>query len=241
MKTPFKKATFALLALCPAFVLAQDPETDDTNDEAPAAPAMDPVEEYTQLLRDQIALDNYNELLETQIRAQEADLVDMETTIEQIPDFERQLPPLLLTMVEQLDEFIEADVPFLLDERRDRLANLQTIVENANISDAEKLRRIFEAWSIEVEYGGAFQTERTEATLPDGTTREADFLMLGRVGLIYQTIDEEGVMAAYDIRTGEWQPLGSEYRSSVLQALRMGRNQIAPELVLLPIAPPQPD
>jgi Protein of unknown function (DUF3450) len=234
MKTPFKKGSFALLALSPALVLAQDP------DPAQNAPPANIEAEFMDTLRDIYGLMAYNDLQERQIQAQEVDLLDMQQAIEEIPELERQLPPLLLTMVDQLEDFIEADTPFLLNERRERLANLQTLVERSDVSDAEKLRRIFEAWSIEVEYGGAgnFQIERAQA--PDGSMREADFLILGRIALIYQTIDEEGQMGAYDIRNGQWVTLPSSYRSSILQALRMARNQIAPELVLLPTIPPQP-
>jgi hypothetical protein len=110
-----------------------------------------------------------------------------------------------------------------------------------------KLRRVLEAWSIEVEYGGAFQTyEEENEQLPPGfpaelTNRTVAFIAVGRVGLLFQTIDDEAISGAWDHRSRSWVILDNEYRNAVGQALRMARNQIAPELVLLPTMPPQPE
>ena len=232
MRMHAKKHPIVLLALCPLVALAQDPA---------APPPADPVAQFEAVLRETHGLTIYNELLERQIAAQQVDVQNLQAAIESVPDLERQLPPLLITMVEGLADFVEADIPFLVEqERRQRVEDLQILVERSEISSAEKLRRILEAWSIEVEYGGAFQAYRGELSI-DGTAREVDFLQLGRIGLIYQTTDEEAITGAWDMRNNTWVPLGAEHRNSVRQALRMARNQNAPDLVLLPVIPPQQD
>jgi hypothetical protein len=217
----------ALIALGPLAAFAQDA-------------AQDPVQEYDALLRDIHGLRLYNALLERQIAAQDVDLANARSAIDDVPNLETELPPLLIRMVDGLDQFVKLDVPFKTEERSDRVASLYTLIDDANLSDAVKLRRILEAWSIEAEYGGAYQTDTGMVDI-GGTERNVDFLILGRVGMMYQTADDEALTGAWDYRTNQWVELGSEHRNAVRQAIRMARNQIAPDMLLLPVVPPQPD
>ena len=221
-----KKLGIALLALCPVAGFAQDAGTD-------------PAAEYETLLRDIRGLEAYNALLERQIARQAQDLQSLQEAITRVPELERQLPPLLINMVDELDKFVELDLPFLQEERADRIANLYLVIENPDVADAQKLRRILEAWSIEVEYGSSFQTE-TGAVSIDGSERQVDFVIMGRVGLLFQTSDEEALTGAWDHENQQWVMLGGEHRNPVRQAIRMGRNQVAPDLLLLPVKAPQP-
>jgi len=225
MKMDLKKLGIALLALCPAAILAQEEVTD-------------PVEQYANLLREIRGLEAYNALVQRQIQTQQQDLVDLQSATAGVPDLERQLPPLLIQMVDGLDAFVRVDMPFLTDERRDRVANLYLQIEDAAIPDTQKLRRILEAWAIEVEYGGAFHTESGEVLI-DGVMRNVDFVILGRVGLLAQTADDEAITLAWDHTNSQWLQLGSEHRNAVRQAIRMARSQVAPDLILLPTVPPE--
>ena len=218
-----RKFGVALLALCPVAALAQEP-----------------VEEYADLLREIRVLEQYNELRERQIEQQQEAVVRLQTAFEAVPDLELQLPPLLIRMVDDLRAWVELDFPLLVERRTDTVNNLYAMIEDASINDIAKLRRILEAWSIEVEYGREFQT--FPGKMPIGNPdRDVDFVAIGRVGLLYQTQDDEGLAGAWDSRTNSWVELGTEHRNAVRQAIRMARNQIAPELVLLPTIPPQPD
>jgi hypothetical protein len=222
----FKKLGIALLALCPISGFAQDAGSDA-------------VAEYESLLRDIRGLETYNALLQRQIATQQVDIQNLQAAITQVPELERQLPPMLINMVDGLDEFVERDLPFLEQERADRIANLYLLIENPDVSDAQKLRRVLEAWSIEAEYGSAFQTEQGQVSI-EGNDRAVDFVIMGRVGLLFQTSDEEAITGAWDHANQQWVLLGSEHRNPVRQAIRMGRNQVAPDLLLLPVPPPQP-
>jgi hypothetical protein len=208
--------------------MAQNP----TQDQAAA--------EYETLLRDIQGLQLYNALLQRQIEAQGVKLGEVQVAIEGVPELQVQLPPLLIRMVDGLREFVARDTPFLTDDRQDRINGLYELIENTEFNDAVKLRRVLEAWSIEVEYGGAYQTDQGKVMI-DGTEREVDFVIIGRVGLLFQTSDEEAVTGAWDPRSNSWVVLGSENRNPVRQAIRMARNQTAPDLVLLPTLPAQPD
>jgi hypothetical protein len=220
-----KKLGIALIALCPVAAFAQQAATD-------------PVEQYASVLRDIRGLEAYNALIRRQIEQQQRDLQNLQTAIGGVPDLERQLPPMLIEMVDGLDSFVDLDLPFLQDERDDRIANLYLMIENPDVADAQKLRRILEAWTIEVEYGSSFQTEAATVMI-DGTEREVDYIILGRVGLLAQTNDDEALTLAWDHANGQWLTLGSEHRNPVRQAIRMARSQIAPDLLLLPTPGPE--
>jgi hypothetical protein len=232
MRIQARTLGIALVALAPALTFAQP-----ADQQAQAAP-QDPVAQYESLLRQIRGLQQFNALRARQIQAQERRIADIETAIEGVPELERELPPLLIEMVNGLDTFVSTDVPFLLNERNDRIANLYNLIEEADTNDVAKLRRILEAWSIEAEYGGAFNTDTGMVEI-DGAERQVDFFILGRVGLLFQTSDDEAITGAWDSRNNSWVILGSEHRNPVRQAIRMARNQIAPELVLLPTLPPQ--
>jgi len=221
----FKKLGIALIALCPLAIAAQETATDA-------------VTEYSDLLREINGLREYNALLQRQIEQQQRDLLDIQAAIGDVPDLERQLPPLLIQMVEGLEEFVDLDLPFFEEERQDRIANLYLAIERADVSDAQKLRRVLEAWSVEAAYGNEFQTEEGEVMI-DGAARAVDFVIMGRIGLLFQTSDDEAVTGAWDHDNKTWIILGSEHRNQVRQAIRMARNQIAPDVLLLPIIPPQ--
>lgn len=225
MKMDWKKLGIALIAISPVTALAQQ--------------AADPVAEYEMLLRDIRGLQARNALVQRQIQQQVQDLANLQAAIQNVPDLENQLPPLLITMVDGLDQFVELDLPFLEEERQDRIANLYLLIEN-DISDSQKLRRVLEAWSIEVEYGSLFHTEQHLVSLPDGTERNADIVILGRIGVLFQTADDEALTGAWDQENREWVVLGSEYRNPIRTAIRMARNQVAPDLTLLPVPAPAP-
>lgn len=223
-------ATISLLA--PGLVLAQAQNTQV------AQSAGDKVAQYDALLKQTEGLEVYNQLVQRQIQNQQQDLQNIRAAIDQVPDLERQIPPLLSRMIDGLKEFVRLDIPFHPDERADRIADLETMMERSDVTDAEKLRRIMEAWEIEIEYGNTPEAYVGQLTI-DGQDRQVEFLRLGRISWIYQTNDDEGLTGIWDANTKSWVPLGSQFRNSVRQAIRMARNQVAPDLVLVPVPPPQ--
>ena len=65
-----------------------------------------------------------------------------------------------------------------------------------------------------------------------------DFLQIGRVALLYQTANLDQV-GAWDPNQRAFVTLGTEHRNSIRQAIRMAQNTVAPDLVLLPVPPPE--
>jgi hypothetical protein len=90
-----------------------------------------------------------------------------------------------------------------------------------------------EAYQSEIDYGRTIESYR--GTL-DG--REVDFLRVGRISLIYQTLDGQE-LGVYNTTSKAWQPLDSEFKSKVIAAIRIAREQAAPDLIKVPVAAPQ--
>jgi hypothetical protein len=135
-------------------------------------------------------------------------------------------------MIDALDDFVELDVPFLADERHERLKGLRELMSRSDVTDAERYRRIMEAYQVENEYGRTIEAYQGELEL-DGSTRHVEFLRVGRVAFLYQTLDgsETGV---WDHRGGSWTP-APESRSAVRTGIRIAHKQTAPDLLRLPV------
>src|SRR4029079_17177747 len=91
-------------------------------------------------------------------------------------------------MIQTLEEFVALDIPFLPEERAKRIATLKKVLASGDISISEKYRRVLEAYQIEMEYGRTL--DAYTGTLSEGASaRTVQFIRLGRVSLIYQTLD----------------------------------------------------
>ena len=211
---------------------ATQDEIDDIVDETRTL-----AEEFRAVLKEVEGLRVYNTLLDRQIADQETELSNLRTSIDQVQVIERQILPLLTRMVDGLERFVELDVPFLLEERTLRVANNRALLERADVTSAEKFRVVMEAWQIENDYARTIATYTDELEI-DGVTREVDVLQVGRVALMYQTPDG-AQSGSWDQRTRQWVPVGNEYRNPIRQGISLALNQLAPTLLLLPMAPPE--
>lgn len=194
--------------------------------------------EYKQLTKQLDGLEVYNSYMERQLAGQQDELAELRASIERIGDVERQIMPLMLRMFDGLEQFVELDMPFLLDERRGRIERLRAVMERSDVSVAEKFRRLTEAFQIENDFGRTIETYKDALDI-DGATLEVDVLRLGRIGLYYQTNDA-GATGMWDPAAGGWMPLeGSDARNQVRRGIRIARKLVAPDLLLLDIPAPE--
>jgi hypothetical protein len=143
----------------------------------------------------------------------------------------------MLRMIAALEAFVKLDVPFLIQERTLRLESLQEMMVRSDVTNAEKYRRIMEAYQIENEYGRTIEAYRSTIER-EGRESKVDFLRFGRIALVYQSLDgsEAGV---WDQETRDWLPLDAGYRTAIRQGLRIARKQAAPDLIRLPLPAPE--
>jgi hypothetical protein len=193
--------------------------------------------QYSAITKEVDGLEVYNALLQKQIDSQSQEIADLNRSIDQVSVIERQVTPLMMRMVESLEQFVELDVPFLLEERRNRVAFLATLLERSDVTVAEKFRRVLEAYEIENDYGRNIEAYKGSLEVAGGS-REVDFLRIGRTALLYQTVDAE-IFGMWDQAKREWVPLPAEYRNQIKNGIRIARKQVAPDLLLLPVAAPE--
>ena len=192
------------------------------------------VDQYNTVNKEVDGLKVYNSLMDRQIQHQVEEMAKLAQSIDQVTVMERQIMPLMLRMIDGLEQFISLDIPFLAKERTDRVEKLRDLMERSDVSVAEKFRNVFEAFTIENEYGRTISTYKSALTIAGGT-REVEFLQIGRIVLLYQTLDGT-YTGTWDKEVGEYVELDSSAaRTQVRQGLRMARKEIAPELLLLPI------
>ena len=133
-------------------------------------------------------------------------------------------------------ELVNADLPFLIGERAARAARLNTVLDNPNMSAAQKYRLIVEGYQIENEYGrtiGAY-----EGTIGEGEDAlTGEFLRIGRIALVFKTPDDS-VLRIWDAEQRDFVNLQRSYLQDVKFALRMAKEQTAPDIFFAPVKPP---
>ncbi len=175
----------------------------------------------------------YNRLMTAQTNGQQATLDDISLSMDQVDVINRQIFPLMERMIDGLEQSIGLDIPFLMDERRGRVDNLKEIMQRSDVSVAEKFRKVMEAYQIENDYGSSSETYRQSLEI-EGTVRDYNMLRIGRIGLYFQS-DDSRITGAWDPDAGSYVVLGNEHRNEIKKGIRMAKDLIAPELLLLPV------
>ena len=175
----------------------------------------------------------YNRLMTAQTNGQQATLDDIALSMDQVDVINRQIFPLMERMIDGIQQSIALDIPFLLEERTNRVETLNETMERSDVSVAEKFRKVMEAYQIENDYGSSSEWYKQSLTIDDAT-RDYNMLRIGRVGLYFQS-DDSQITGHWNPETKQYEVLGSEHRSEIRKGLRMARQLIAPELILIPV------
>ncbi len=193
--------------------------------------------QYKTVLRQIEGLRVYNRQLEKQISGQRQEMDQLAKSIDEVTIIERQITPLMLRMIEGLDQFVGLDLPFLLDERYNRIDLLREMMDRADVAVSEKFSQVLRAFQIENEYGRTMESYSDTIEI-DGVDRKVDVLKVGRVSLVYQTPDGEET-GMWNQVSRAWEPLGDEYTTPVRNGIRMARKQLSVDMLTLPITGPE--
>ncbi|MBJ2128149.1 DUF3450 domain-containing protein [Alteromonas sp. IB21] len=192
------------------------------------------LQQFKTLMKEIEGLEVYNTQLRKQINNQEQEMADLNSAIDEVSVVERQITPLMMRMIDGLEQFVELDVPFLPEERANRVADLRAMMDRADVAASEKFRRVMEAYQVEMDYGRTMEAYSGIHSI-NGQERDVEFLRLGRTALIYQTRDAS-MQGVWNKQTRQWEELDSSYRTQITKGLRMAKKQLAPDLLMLPVA-----
>jgi hypothetical protein len=198
---------------------------------APQAPAVSPEQratEYAQLMQEIGSLQTYNTRMQQFLQTQQDEIASLGQQVGGLDTTAAEIAPLLQKMYDSLAQFVENDLPFLPDERRERMARLKDLMAQEG-GASEKYRRLIEAYQVELEYGRTMSAYK--GTLDDG--RDADFLHLGRVSLMYRTTD--GTESGYwDAQKGAY-VADAHYARVIDEALGVAQERTAPDIIIVPV------
>lgn len=192
--------------------------------------------EYRGVIKEVEGLKVYIDQLDKQLINQDKELVKIDESIRQVTLIERQITPLMLRMIDAIDQFVQVDIPFLKEQRTQRVANIKAMMGRSDVTVAEKYRKVMEAYQTEIDYGRTIESYRGDVII-DGVEREVDFLRTGRISLVYQTLDGQK-LGVWNTQSQKFEELDSEYKSKIMMGIRIAREQAAPQLIKVPVAAP---
>ena len=194
--------------------------------------------DYKTVMKQVDGLKVYNARLERQIANQERRLRDIDASIAEASVIQRQIPPLVVRMLDGLEQFINLDMPFDLDTRLSNIEAVRANMDRSDVTSAEAFRQVLELYSIELQYGRGIEAY-TDTIELGGAEREVDILRIGRVALVYQSTDgaETG---AWNKDAQSWEELSAgDYASAVRKGVRIAKKQATIELLNMPVSAPE--
>jgi hypothetical protein len=183
------------------------------------------------------ALEVYNAGMRRTIERQEREIAQYDVSIAEAAQLQRQIPPLMERMMVALEQFVELDMPFQLDVRRQRLETVRSTFDDSGVNIAGRFSLVLQAYQAENNYGRGMD-HYTDTLESGGVERDVDILRVGRIALVYQTSDktETGMC---DKEARQWVALGDEYRRPISTAIRIVDNLATYEIIELPISAPE--
>jgi predicted RNase H-like nuclease (RuvC/YqgF family) len=226
------------------FTSALDTAEQTARDTAASQQRIDQLDDQTQRLLNDYranlkqleAARRYNASLTRNIEAQERKITQLQSDIDNVEGLARAMQPLMEDMVSRFGELVAADLPFEIEDRTTRATRLQGVLSNPDMSAAQRYRLIVEAYQIELEKGRTMNVSQCTIPVADGELT-GECLQIGRVALIFKT-EDDSTLRIWDVNAGDWTNLNRSYLPDVNLALRMAKEQTAPNIFFAPVRPP---
>ncbi len=166
------------------------------------------------------------------LRGQAGDIEALQRQLGSVEQVKRGMVPMMLLMAAEIEHSVNTDMPFKKRERKERLARLKDTLADPSVTPTEQYRQVLAAYKNEVEYGKGMDSY--EGAHPSKSGVKVDYLMFGRLSLIYMTKDETD-LGYYSMAAGEWKSVDPSNALQVRQAIRIANGEAAPEIVYAPM------
>lgn len=201
---------------------------------APEAPTYTPeVQEYYDVVAQIENLGIFADQQELILKSQENEIASLQEQLETAADRALEMGPVLVTMVDDLEAWIEADLPFRLDQRRERIEELRTVLDRGDIAISEKYRLIMAAYKDEMAEGSVQELWSDELDLGSGPT-EVTLYRYGRVAMVYVSLDRSNA-ARWDRETRTWQPVSGTMRNDIIKAVKIAEGRAQQTVLYAPV------
>ena len=192
----------------------------------------DMVGEFRTLLQRKTAAELYARQQAAAVESQEREIASLTDQLSRVDEITSQTVPMLETLIDDLDAFIDADLPFRLEERKERITRLRDYLVDPAVSVTERYRQIMDAYTAEMEVGRKTDTWKETITVDDKEVT-VDMVLFGRVALVY--MDPTGRYAKrYDRETSSWVDLEGKYKPEIEKAIRIIQGKRTQDVMYVP-------
>ena len=189
--------------------------------------------QYETLQKEHDQLVSARDELNSKVVSHRATVAGLENEIEEASRISEELLPFLEEIYYQLLELIQENLPLLSVERQTRMRNLREMLDDAQITESEKFRKIMEALFVEAEYGNTIEVYQERINL-GGKEILVDIFRLGRISLFFQTLDKI-TTGTFDPAQNAWKVLPKKYNREIRAAIEMGLKRRSVDLLNLPL------
>ena len=222
------------------------------------ASAQDASQEYKQVLQ-QIADRKIDIARNEFFVSQQSDELDrLRAEIQAVGPLTEGIDEIISKMAAQLEDAINSDVPFLLEQRRARVDKIQADLESGTVPIGSVYRSALQALKIEVEYGQSMESYIADRPLNDGEnptlvdekdeegelvkTSEGEVqqvpefgshLRYGRVGMAYLS-DDMTKARRFDVKERKWIDVTGSELVEIRRAVRISKGEVATGVVTVP-------
>jgi hypothetical protein len=178
----------------------------------------------------------YTRELEQLEQSQRTQIEELQRQISDAAITRQRIVPLMRSMADALEKFVVLDLPFHHEDRIEAVLLLKQRLSQPDLAVSAKFRLLLEMYQVEQAYGDSIESWRGPLQW-QGEELSVEFLRIGRVALYFQSLD--GASSGYwSMAHEQWLPLDAAFDRDIAQALRVARNQVAPELLQLPLVAP---